>query len=628
LKEDYNVYYDNVQLVAVDPMRPSPEDGVTVPAGNVELSWKNLAPNVGDTVYVDVWFGTDTDKPGSNYTKVVTAGANTTTVAVGAPVADTYYWQVDSYLNGSAAGDPSGGNVFTFYVTDADGDGMPGTYELAHTNPPSATALNPGDDLENEGAGDGLTNLEEYQIGTNPKDPDTDDDTLQDGDEVAGAGSRPPTSPTDSDTDDDGLDDGAETNTGTDPTMADSDGDGAEDWYEIAASFTDPTDSSDNPGIPYPLPDPDSTAVDTTKPVKVYILAGQSNMVGMGNISGPKPGTLETVTTTDNKFQHLVDDNGGWTTRNDVYFYEAELHFKGGLLTVPPLPGNSTIGPELQFGHIMGYAHDEQVLVIKTSNGNRSLGWDYRPPSLPYHPENINSAEWEGKSYRLMMEGVNRTLANIATILGDAYQGQGYEIAGFCWFQGHKDQYDAANIDEYETNLTALINDIRSEEHGFNVPDLPAVIATIGFGGRDMDPDGAYGKIHAAQMAVSDPVKHPEFAGNVLTVETRDFWRTVEESPANQSYHYNRNAETYLLVGDALGRGMLQLLNLINHSPEDGATVPVGDVDLIWTNLDPNLAGDSVFVDVWFGTDPNALSPDYDYNIFPRFGYCYVDTCG
>ena len=48
-------------------------------------------------------------------------------------------------------------------------------------------------------------------------------------------------------------------------------------------------------------------------------------------------------------------------------------------------------------------------------------------------------------------------------------------------------------------------------------------------------------------------------AGNVLTVETRDFWRKVEVSPKNQDYHYNRNAETYMLVGDALGRGMVAL---------------------------------------------------------------------
>jgi hypothetical protein len=67
-------------------------------------------------------------------------------------------------------------------------------------------------------------------------------------------------------------------------------------------------------------------------------------------------------------------------------------------------------------------------------------------------------------------------------------------------------------------------------------------------------------------MAVSDPVKHPEFDGNVMTMDTRDYWREVGESPANQGYHYNRNAETFMLVGDAMGRAMVKLLKTYSVS--------------------------------------------------------------
>ena len=48
--------------------------------------------------------------------------------------------------------------------------------------------------------------------------------------------------------------------------------------------------------------------------------------------------------------------------------------------------------------------------------------------------------------------------------------------------------------------------------------------------------------------------------GNVLAVETRDFRRDVSVSPRNQGYHYNRNAGTYMRVGDALSRDMVELL--------------------------------------------------------------------
>ncbi len=133
----------------------------------------------------------------------------------------------------------------------------PDDFELAHTMPPSATALNPGDDLENGGAGDGLTNLQEYQLGTDPTDPDSDDDNLEDGPEVAGAGSRPPTDPLDPDSDGDGLDDDVETNTGiwagaadtgTDPTNSDTDSDGLTDAVETnTGTYVSVTDTGTNP---------------------------------------------------------------------------------------------------------------------------------------------------------------------------------------------------------------------------------------------------------------------------------------------------------------------------------------------------------------------------------------------
>ena len=80
----------------------------------------------------------------------------------------------------------------------------------------------------------------------------------------------------------------------------------------------------------------------------------------------------------------------------------------------------------------------------------------------------------------------------------------------------------------------------------------------IGFDGWKMA--GNQLTVANAQLAVSgDKGKYPEFAGNVLTVETRDFWRTPAESPRDQGFHYNGNAETYMLVGDALGKGMVRL---------------------------------------------------------------------
>lgn len=93
----------------------------------------------------------------------------------------------------------------------------------------------------------------------------------------------------------------------------------------------------------------------------------------------------------------------------------------------------------------------------------------------------------------------------------------------------------------------------------FNAPDAPVVVATIGFGGGTWEPGSSGDTIFKAQMAVGDPAQHPDLAENVASVHTTGFWRDTSESPGAQSFHYNNNAETYMLVGDAMGRAMLDL---------------------------------------------------------------------
>ncbi len=259
-------------------------------------------------------------------------------------------------------------------------------------------------------------------------------------------------------------------------------------------------------------------------------------------------GDLEAVAKRDGKFPWLLDGDGNWSVRNDVYFDEARLGKAGSPLSATS--NGKSIGPELGFGHVLGTFHDEQVLLIKTAQGNRSLGFDFRPPSSGRtDPAN----QFESAEYKLMVEGVRKTLDNIGNVV-PAYKDQGYEIAGFVWFQGHKDSFSEEQISDYEKNLVNLINDVRKE---FKSPKLPAVVATIGFGGHNMQ--DKFLRILKAQMAVGDAKQHPEYAGTVASVDTRDYWREVDESPRSQDYHYNRNAETYMLIGDALGRAMVKL---------------------------------------------------------------------
>jgi alpha-galactosidase len=264
----------------------------------------------------------------------------------------------------------------------------------------------------------------------------------------------------------------------------------------------------------------------------------------------PAHGDLVTVTKRDGKFPYLVDDQGKWTARGDVTYTDPRLFpdRASSMLSATSNNGKS-IGPELGFGSVIGTFHDGQVLIIKTAMGNRSLQFDFRPPSSGRTDPN---SQFEAYEYREMVKGVHDTLSKIDKVM-PGYAGQGYEIAGFGWFQGHKDS--GSTKEDYEKHLVNLINDLRKE---FNAPKMKAVVATVGFHGYRIN-TGSWKGVWEAQMAVGDPKQHPEFTGNVASVDTRDFWREVAESPTSQDYHYNRNAETYLLVGEAMGRAMVRL---------------------------------------------------------------------
>ena len=113
-----------------------------------------------------------------------------------------------------------------FGLVDRDNDGLPTWFEKQYPG-----ILNPDDatDAAKDFDNDGLTNLQEFQLGTAVDKADTDGDGLKDGAEVNHLPA--PTNPLVADTDQDGIPDGAETT--TDPTVADSDGDGFPDGQEL-----------------------------------------------------------------------------------------------------------------------------------------------------------------------------------------------------------------------------------------------------------------------------------------------------------------------------------------------------------------------------------------------------------
>lgn len=286
-------------------------------------------------------------------------------------------------------------------------------------------------------------------------------------------------------------------------------------------------------------------------PVTITYIKGGSAAFWLKHVDLKGQGDLATLIE-EGKYTWFADDEGQWTVRNDVTYWETRIaKNEGG--SGGPLSTDSNgrfIGPEVPFGYVMGSYHAEPVLLIESSMGNRSLSFDFRPPSSG-KTEEEKANEFCGFEYDALVRGVRQTLSSIDKVVPN-YQGQGYEIAGFVWFQGHKDKGIPAAV--YEKHLVNLIQDLRRE---FETPKMPVVVGSVGFGGMEMDP--GHFMTWEAQMAVGDPQQHPEFAGNVASVDTRGFWRARGESPTNTGYHYNHNAEFYVLTGDALGRAMVRL---------------------------------------------------------------------
>ena len=290
--------------------------------------------------------------------------------------------------------------------------------------------------------------------------------------------------------------------------------------------------------------------------VKVFILAGQSNMQGHGEtLPANTRGTLAHFMDVggDEEFEYIRDENNNWTTRDDVWV--RYNHENGELLTDDlgiGFGGNeSQIGPELGFGHLLGAVSDDQVLIIKTCWGGTSLAVDFRPPS---------SGGTVGPFYNQMISDINTAINNIDVEFPE-YAGQEIEIAGFCWFQGWSDGEEEAFLNEYEANLTNLIADIRTD---LNVPNLPFVIGLTGNGGFEIDENDAW--IQSLQnIIVPAQINVGELMGQTYVnyAETRDFWRAADESPeADFDHHWRNNAESYLRIGTELGSKMITLLGL------------------------------------------------------------------
>jgi len=328
------------------------------------------------------------------------------------------------------------------------------------------------------------------------------------------------------------------------------------------------------------LPDPDGKPADMSKPVKVFIVMGQSNTLEMGKVAGAdKEGSLEHAVKTANLYPFLIDDAGKWTIRKDVrnvsVMQKRSMNvYRNDWLTV----NKRKIGIEIGIGHQLGNAIEAPVMILKSSIGNRALGWDLLPPGskrkefkdpksgktyvYPGYKDEVRHEKWEkgnvpappkhswyaGLQYDADVGNAKKILADLAKYYPDA---KSYEVAGFIWWQGDRDMRNPGHAAMYEQNLVQLAKALRKD---FNAPKAAFITASLGQTKED-DTTSGHGQILQGMKNFASGKYKAELGSNLGFVYTHPL-----SKGSSSSAHYGGNAQTYMNVGLALGEEMVKQL--------------------------------------------------------------------
>jgi len=175
---------------------------------------------------------------------------------------------------------------------------------------------------------------------------------------------------------------------------------------------------------------------------KVFVLAGQSNMVGYGLTS-------------------LIPEESSYAPGN-VTLYD------GGVRT--ELLSGAQFGPEVAFAQERAGAWpDEEIVLVKYAVPGTSLfAWD---PDWTWAEAKITENEWHGPLYDHLMEHIRTAVAGEGIV-----EGERVDYCGMLWMQGERDaSYPEAAL-QYEANLAYLIERIRSD---LGSPGLPFIFGQI-----------------------------------------------------------------------------------------------------------------------------------------------------
>lgn len=217
--------------------------------------------------------------------------------------------------------------------------------------------------------------------------------------------------------------------------------------------------------------------------VKVFLLAGHSNVLGAGRIENLDPAWNVPQEDVWIWLDHNIDGVGDWVTLEPGHGGPTHGPHPGDPEGITPgNDGHLKVGPELSLGRTLADAYPEhRIALIKHGSGGGTIGSDW-------NPENVGPPE----SRDHMWSGLLKKASDAFAALDAA--GHTYEVEGFFWALGGGDarnwtlpeSSDPAEIAvgeqealehsaAYGANLTRLIDAARNE---FSA-DLPFAMLQI-----------------------------------------------------------------------------------------------------------------------------------------------------
>ncbi|MCX8229197.1 MAG: hypothetical protein OTJ44_04510, partial [Planctomycetota bacterium] len=184
-----------------------------------------------------------------------------------------------------------------------------------------------------------------------------------------------------------------------------------------------------------------------TKTLRVFIFAGQSNMVG----------THSDAREIDNFSPFVGTGDEQPKIRYSYAIGRETMHRSNGWSTLQPV--NNVVGPELSFGKIVSNQIKAPIAIIKCASGGTTLGSDWNPDD----PVGF-------KLYPLALKLVNDALQSLRA------KKIKYRIEGFFWHQGENDMFNEVYRARYAANLKHFIEKWRDD---LNSPNLPFYIGEL-----------------------------------------------------------------------------------------------------------------------------------------------------